>query len=80
MNNLREKFYALSGEYPDFDELRLKFVGAPKSQLVQFAGTNHKCCDGVIEVAGSERLMRLGWECGFGEGNSKGFGMVWAVR
>jgi CRISPR-associated endoribonuclease Cas6 len=79
-NNLREKFFALYGEDAEADELSLKFVGEPKSQLVQYAGTNHKCCDGVFEVAGSERLIRLGWECGFGEANSKGFGMVWAVR
>lgn len=79
-NNLREKFLALYGEDAGSYELGLKIVGAPKSQLVQYAGTNHKCFEGVIEVAGSERLMRLGWECGFGEANSKGFGMVWAVR
>lgn len=79
-NNLREKFFALTEEDASADDLRLKFVGAPKSQLVQYAGTDHKCCEGVIEVEGSARLMHLGWECGFGEANSKGFGMVWAVR
>jgi len=78
--NLREKFFALTGEDPVADDLSLKFVDAPKSQLVQYAGTNHKSCDGKFEVAGSARLMRLGWEFGFGEANSKGFGMVWAVR
>jgi CRISPR-associated endoribonuclease Cas6 len=79
-NNLREKFLALTGEDAGADDLSLRFVGIPKSQLVQYAGTNHKCCEGVIEVAGSARLTSLGWECGFGEANSKGFGMVWAVR
>jgi CRISPR-associated endoribonuclease Cas6 len=79
-NNLREKFSALIGEDAEDDKLQLAFVGAPKSQLVQYAGTDHKCCEGVIEVGGSSRLMHLGWECGFGEANSKGFGMVWAVR
>lgn len=79
-NNLREKFLALTGEQATEDSLRFSFVGPPKSQLVQYAGTDHKCCEGVIEVAGSARLMQLGWECGFGEANSKGFGMVWAVR
>src|SRR5262245_55362925 len=64
-NNLRGKFFALSGEDPRVDDLSLKFVGAAKSQLVQFAGTDYKCCEGVLEVAGSAELMRLGWECGF---------------
>lgn len=78
--NLREKFMALYGERAESYELGFRFVGSPKSQLVQYGGTNHKCCEGVFDVTGSERLMRLGWECGFGEANSKGFGMVWAVR
>lgn len=79
-NNLREKFRALTGESAEGDELRFAFAGEPKSQLVQYSGTNHKCYEGVFDVAGSERLIRLGWECGFGEANSKGFGMAWAVR
>ncbi len=79
-NNLREKFFALTGEDAATEELRLSFAGEPKSQLVQYAGTDHKCCEGLLEVVGSARLMQLGWECGFGEANSKGFGMVWAVR
>ncbi|MGH9844644.1 MAG: CRISPR-associated endoribonuclease Cas6 [Blastocatellia bacterium] len=78
--NLREKFRALTGEPADEDELSFAFAGNPKSQLVQYAGANHKCYEGVFEVAGSLRLMSLGWECGFGESNSKGFGMAWAVR
>ncbi len=80
VNNLREKFRALTGEPAEDDELSFAFAGQPKSQLVQYSGTNHKCYEGVFEVTGSERLMRLGWECGFGEANSKGFGMAWAVR
>ncbi len=79
-SNLREKFLALTGEGADDDVLRFAFAGEPKSQLVQYAGTDHKCCEGVFEVEGSARLIHLGWECGFGEANSKGFGMVWAVR
>ncbi|MCI0665952.1 MAG: CRISPR-associated endoribonuclease Cas6 [Acidobacteria bacterium] len=79
-NNLRQKFRALTGETAEDDELSFKFIGNPKSQLVQYDGTNHKCFEGVFEVAGSTRLIHLGWECGFGEANSKGFGMAWAVR
>lgn len=80
VNNLRAKYFALTGEEALADELSVAFVGSPKSQLVQYAGTNHKCYEGVLEVAGSTRLMQLGWECGLGESNSKGFGMVWAVH
>lgn len=79
-NNLREKFFVLTGEDAREDELEFSIARALKYQLVQYAGTDHKCCEGVIEVAGSSKLIHLGWEWGFGEANSKGFGMVWAVR
>jgi CRISPR-associated endoribonuclease Cas6 len=78
--NLRRKFQALTGEPAENDELSFKFIGPPKSQLVEYDGTKHKCAEGVFEVTGSPRLIHLGWEAGFGEANSKGFGMAWAVR
>jgi CRISPR-associated endoribonuclease Cas6 len=58
--NLRAKFCALTGDEALADKLSFVFVGTPKSQLVQYAGTDHKCYEGVFEVAGSTRLMHLG--------------------
>jgi len=74
--NLLRKYRALTGTEPGNTEFEFRFDGQPKSQLVQYRETHHHCYVGRIEVAGSEELIRLGWECGFGEANSKGFGMV----
>ncbi len=74
--NLIRKYQALTGSDPVDDELEFKFEGVAKPQLAQYKGTHHHCYMGEIAVSGSEELIRLGWECGFGEANSKGFGMV----
>ncbi len=74
--NLIRKYQALTGSDPLDAELEFRFDGRPKSQLVQYKGTHHHCYMGEFTVAGSEELIGLGWECGFGEANSKGFGMV----
>lgn len=74
--NLIRKYRALTGSDPKDTDLEFKFEGPPKSQLVQYKATHHHCYVGEFSVTGSEELIRLGWECGFGEANSKGFGMV----
>jgi CRISPR-associated endoribonuclease Cas6 len=74
--NLLGKYRALTGTEPSEGEFTFNFVGEPKSQLVQYRGTNHHSYLGQFEVSGSAELIRLGWECGFGEANSKGFGMA----
>src|SRR5262245_19788625 len=74
--NLIRKYRTLTGSDPADAELEFRFEGQPKPQLVQYKGTHHHCYMGEIAVAGSDELIRLGWECGFGEANSKGFGMV----
>lgn len=77
--NLREKYRALTGDEADAMPLDFRFETQPRSQLVQFDRTNHKCYLGRFIVRGSAELIRLGWECGFGESNSKGFGMAEAL-
>jgi CRISPR-associated endoribonuclease Cas6 len=74
--NLLRKYKALVGHDPVDTELDFRFDGQPKPQLVQYKDTHHHCYVGRITISGNEELIRLGWECGFGEANSKGFGMV----
>lgn len=74
--NLRGKYRALTGGEAGDAALDFKFIGEPKPQLAQYKGTHHHCYLGTFEVGGSEELLRVGWECGFGEANSKGFGMA----
>lgn len=81
--NLHEKYRALTGNSPDEDgaerDLVFEFTEAPRSQLVQYKSTNHKCYMGRFLLAGNPRLIRLAWEVGLGEANSKGFGMIQAL-
>jgi len=77
--NLREKYRALVGDEPEDDDLEFRFIEAPRSQLVQYKGTNHKCYMGRFALSGDPRLIRLAWEAGLGEANSKGFGMIRAL-
>jgi CRISPR-associated endoribonuclease Cas6 len=74
--NLLSKYRALTGTEPNDAALHFCFEGQPKAQLVQYRGTHHHCYLGNFSVSGSAELMRLGLDCGFGEANSKGFGMA----
>jgi len=74
--NLVSRYRALTGGEPANPQLEFRFLGPPKAQLVQYKGTHHHCYLGRFEVSGSRELIRLGWDGGFGEANSKGFGMV----
>jgi CRISPR-associated endoribonuclease Cas6 len=87
-SNMLEKYRALTGY--DTSELKLKFEfdweyinrsGGPGrvSKLLQCKGTNIKCYPVPFFASGSAELIRLGWECGFGAANSKGFGMAQAA-
>jgi CRISPR-associated endoribonuclease Cas6 len=81
--NLHEKYRALMGDSPDGDaggDLVFEFTEPPRSQLVQYKTTNHKCYLGRFVLSGDPRLIRLAWEAGLGEANSKGFGMIRALQ
>ena len=74
--NLREKYEALTGEAAPADSLLdFRFIETPRSQLVSYKGTDHKAWMGRFTLRGDARLLRLAWEAGLGEANSKGFGM-----
>ncbi len=85
--NLKEKYRASFGEEPNgemqfvFDEEYLQRRGGVGkiSKLVLYKGTKIKAWQAPFTVTGDAELIRLGWECGFGEANSKGFGMVEAA-
>ncbi len=82
--NLEEKYRVLLGAEPDgairfaFDEEYIRRRGGVDkiSKLAQYKGTKIKAWQAPFTVTGDPALIRLGWECGFGEANSKGFGMV----
>lgn len=85
--NLREKYRALIGAEPrdaslefDFDWDYIRRRGGPErvSKLVTYKGTRIKGYLAPFLVRGSEELIALGWETGFGVANAQGFGMAGA--
>lgn len=85
--NLREKYRALLGQEPPgdvqfaFDEEYIARRGGVRkvSKLMLYKGTQIRAWQAPFTVTGNPALLRLGWEGGFGEANSKGFGMVEAA-
>ena len=83
--NLIEKYLTLTGRYPADDRLEFNFDwdyirrrgGVERvSKLIQFNQTKIKCYQAPFKVKGNIELIELGWECGFGNANSQGFGMA----
>lgn len=62
-----------------FDESYLRRREGQVYKLIDFKGTRIKGIFCPFTVEGSPELIRVGYEAGFGEKNSMGFGMVEAV-
>ena len=84
--NLLQKYATIHGQPPTGDRLRfrLEATDRPKSRLIKIKEgtpqeTDVPCFESYFTLEGSPELMRVAWECGLGEHNSQGFGMVEAV-
>jgi CRISPR-associated endoribonuclease Cas6 len=60
----------------EFDPLVIASWQGRIHKLITYKDTKIFCYHCPFTVEGSPELMRIGYECGFGDGNSKGFGMV----
>lgn len=83
--NLVRKFTLAQGEPPPDASLVLEFdaeylARSSGTKLVTFKGVEIKGAFAPFTLRGSTELMRAGWECGLGEKNSGGFGMVEIAR
>lgn len=87
VSNLLAKYYALNGKEVDdsqlhfeFDEDYIKSVGGfdskKISRLIRYGTTEIKSVVAPFIVRGNPELIWLGWESGFGNSNSQGFGMA----
>jgi len=80
--NLTRKFQLLYGRRATDDRLSIDFDAdytARKktiTKLVDFKGIKVRGVFCPFTAGGGEELIRVGYECGFGEKNSIGFGMV----
>lgn len=81
--NLIRKHEAIHGCTPQDDRLSFHFDDAyirrkqgRVTRLVDFKGIKIRGILCPFRVSGSVALIRIGYECGFGDKNSAGFGMV----
>ncbi len=79
-DNLRRKAQVLGEKIPGKAFLRLTPKEPPHSKLVWTQGLKVRSYEGKFEARGNLRLLRIGYESGFGERNSQGFGMVRVLR
>jgi CRISPR-associated endoribonuclease Cas6 len=80
-DNLRRKYKACYGKEPPEEGVTIQFDSQDLSRgyiskLIDFKGIKIRGWMGRFIAEGNPELIRLGYEAGFGEGNSAGFGMV----
>ncbi|WP_258084724.1 CRISPR-associated endoribonuclease Cas6 [Thermococcus thermotolerans] len=75
-DNLLEKYAALHGKVPENRELDVKVLLAKPKRFEVKPGIFQRAWHLVFRAKGSEELLRIGYQAGFGEKNSIGFGMV----
>ena len=70
-----EKSFAMT-----FDQAYIDKRKGDVTRLVDFKGTKIRSIMSPFHVIGAPELIRIGYECGFGDKNSMGFGMVEILR
>jgi len=85
--NLLQKYALVHGEPPDDDRLSVTFdadylARDPHhgTKNITFKGVQVIGAQAPLTLSGSPALIKLAWECGLGEKNSAGFGMIEATR
>ncbi len=78
--NLRRKYQACYGKEPSEEGISLEFLRAPQSKLLDYKGIKIRGWFMHFIAQGSAELIELGYEAGFGENNSAGFGMVEVIE
>jgi len=73
--NLMEKYTLLHGKKPP-EDFELKVLNAKSKRLQVKPGIYQIAWHLVFKAYGDEELLRVGYQAGFGEKNSLGFGMV----
>ena len=71
----QEKSFAMT-----FDQGYIDKREGRVTRLVDFKGTKIRGVVSPFHVIGAPELIRIGYECGFGDKNSMGFGMVEVLR
>jgi|SRR5690606_3355850 len=89
--NLKNKYYLVNKAEKEFDEVKLKWDDdyllrkerVTKKVTIKKYGTPPINIIGIqapFEIEADPELLKTGYECGFGEKNSMGFGMAEAIN
>ena len=85
--NLIRKYEAVHQQPPEeksfamtFDQEYIDKRKGRVTRLVNFKGTKIRGVVSPFHIIGAPALIRVGYECGFGDKNSMGFGMVEVLR
>lgn len=73
--NIRNKALALGLDVGD-EPVEFQPAGTWRSRLIEIQGSRVRAFEGTFIARGNNQLIRLGYQAGFGERNSQGFGMV----
>ena len=73
--NLEHKFEAFYGVKPS-GTVSVMEIRRMRPKRVSIRGTWHRASHVLLRLGGSKELLQFGYECGLGERNSMGFGMV----
>ena len=74
--NLRRKYEACYEKEPSSQGITIKLLRKPQSKLIDYKGTRIRGWFSHFMVQGNDDLIKIGYEAGFGENKSSGFGMV----
>lgn len=84
LQNLLRKYIAVTGSPLLLDKaspvFRLRLKNEGKLNIVQYKKTIIKGYSGIFDIEGPLALLQVGWDAGFGDRNSQGFGVVEMVR
>ena len=75
-NNMLSKYKELYGKLLEDTTMRIKVIKQLRPKRIRVKNEFHVGCMMVFEASGSRELLELAYECGIGERNSMGFGMV----
>jgi CRISPR-associated endoribonuclease Cas6 len=77
--NLKSKYMAFYEKKRVRGGCEFKLLQKPRSHMYKVYGIDIRAWEMVFLVRGDARLIKVGYECGFGERNAQGFGMVKTV-
>ncbi len=75
-NNLVEKYREFNGENMQSDTFNIRVIKPLRTKRIKIKNEFHTGSMMVFEASGSQELLEFAYECGLGERNSMGFGMV----